>query len=135
MPDLSTMDIIGYASGALLVLTLAFEVLRRLRRNAPRDVSPTAFLGLTLAAAGFAVYCSLRQDVLFTVTSAATATIGFGGFILAVAERKIWGTNAYRPSRPSRDARSFSILVRTGERLDTSRDLARALERMRRTAP
>lgn len=72
-------DAIGWLSSAILLATLARQIVKQYREGA-QGVSHWLFVGQTLASAGFVAYSVLVGNLVFIVTNSLillTAVIGY----------------------------------------------------------
>jgi MtN3 and saliva related transmembrane protein len=64
-----TVDVIGWASSAVLLVTLADQTAKMYRSDSTRGVSRWLFVGQLLASAGFTIYSAFLHNIVFTVTN------------------------------------------------------------------
>ena len=72
-------DLIGWASSAILLATLARQVFTQWRERSTAGVSHWLFIGQLAASTGFLIYSWLLKNWVFVVTNAAlliTALVG-----------------------------------------------------------
>lgn len=71
--------IIGWASAAILILTISRQVLKQYRTRSTAGVSHWLFIGQCAASTGFVIYSALVEDMVFVVANffiLATAVTG-----------------------------------------------------------
>ena len=76
---MNSADIIGWASSAVLLATLARQVFRQWRERSVAGVSHWLFIGQLTASTGFLIYSWMLDNWVFVVTNAAllvTALVG-----------------------------------------------------------
>jgi MtN3 and saliva related transmembrane protein len=64
------VELVGWLSSAILLATLARQVLKQWREGTSEGVSRWLFLGQTAASAGFTAYSLLVRNWVFAVTNA-----------------------------------------------------------------
>lgn len=72
-------DLLGWASSAILLVTLVAQISKQWREGSARGVSRWLYVGQIAASAGFAVYSLTIENWVFVATNSAllvTATIG-----------------------------------------------------------
>lgn len=75
---------IGWFASAVLVATLAYQVLNQWRTGSSRGVSIWLFIGQLVASSSFAVYAALVENTVFVVTNgliALSACVGLGVWV------------------------------------------------------
>jgi MtN3 and saliva related transmembrane protein len=75
------MEIIGWASSIILVVTIAQQVWKQWKTDTSQGVSRWLFVGQMAASAGFTVYSWLVHNWVFVVTNAlmlCNAILGYG---------------------------------------------------------
>lgn len=76
------VDIIGWASAIILLLTIGRQVYTEWRERTSRGLSRWLFVGQLTASAGFIAYSWLKDDWVFIVTNfLLLVTAGIGQFI------------------------------------------------------
>jgi MtN3 and saliva related transmembrane protein len=74
-PDVFThfepADAVGYASSAILLITILFQIHRQWASGTSRGVSIWLFVGQLVASVGFTVYSASVGDTVFVFTNAA----------------------------------------------------------------
>ena len=77
-------EIIGWSSAAILLYTIIRQVQKQWTDPHIEGVSPSLFIGQTLAAGGFTIYSVLVENWVFVATNAVifvSALIGQGLFL------------------------------------------------------
>ena len=72
-------DVVGWAASAILLATLARQIVTQMRDDSARGVSSWLFLGQIAASTGFVIYSALVDNWVFIVTNVcilATAVVG-----------------------------------------------------------
>jgi uncharacterized protein with PQ loop repeat len=67
--DLTRIDIIGWVSSVILLLTLGHQVRKQWVSGDSRGVSTWLFIGQTAASLGFSVYSLLLENWVFLTTN------------------------------------------------------------------
>lgn len=83
-----TADAVGWASSAILVLTLGRQVLKQWREGTSEGVSIWLFAGQIGASAGFTVYSVLVRNWVFVVTNGLMLANGLAGYALVRRDRR-----------------------------------------------
>ncbi|WP_119154867.1 hypothetical protein [Caldimonas tepidiphila] len=73
------VDLIGWASAAVLLATILNQVRQQWVSGSTAGVSPWLFLGQTAASGGFAVYSALTGDRVFLVVNVALLLSAMAG--------------------------------------------------------
>lgn len=129
MPELSNTEIIAFVCATIVSFAVVVEASRRARPGAFERVLPYVFLGQLLASLVFTFQCVVEKELLLALVNAAVSLLSLGGLEFALTQRRIAREREVAiVRRPSRPARGVSVLVRTGETLGTSEELARALD-------
>jgi MtN3 and saliva related transmembrane protein len=79
---------IGWASSALLVLTLGKQVWKQWREGKAEGISSWLFVGQTAASLGFTTYSWLVKDWVFVVTNALMLCNGLLGYFILMRNRR-----------------------------------------------
>ena len=79
---------IGWASSALLVLTLGRQVWKQWQEGKSEGVSRWLFLGQIAASIGFTTYSLLVGDWVFVVTNALMLLNGLLGYVIVLRNRR-----------------------------------------------
>jgi len=101
-------DWIGWASSAILVLTLAQQVKKQWQSDSTEGVSRWLFAGQLVASIGFAIYSILLKNWVFVVTNVllvGNAVLG-GLIILRSRRRKQRASSAELDEKPVQGART-----------------------------
>jgi MtN3 and saliva related transmembrane protein len=64
------LDLLGWASSIVLLLTIGTQILKQWRERSARGVSGWLFIGQTVASTGFTLYSALIGNWVFTATNA-----------------------------------------------------------------
>ncbi len=75
-------EVIGWASSAILLATLARQVRKQWREGTGEGVSRWLFVGQTAASAGFTLYSVLLRNWVFTVTNALILLNAIAGLVI-----------------------------------------------------
>ncbi len=81
-------DVVGWASSAILVVTIAKQVHKQWSEGRSEGVSRWLFVGQTAASAGFTVYSVLVRNWVFVVTNALLLANGLLGFVIVLRQRR-----------------------------------------------
>lgn len=76
---MSAVDLVGWASSAVLVVTLFVQVRKQWHDDTSRGVSPFLFVGQLAASLGFLAYSAQIESWVFVATNALTATAALCG--------------------------------------------------------
>ena len=79
---------VGWASSAVLVLTLAAQVRRQWSEGTSRGVSPWLFVGQLAASAGFLAYSLSLGEPVFVATNALLLVAALAGLAILLRHRK-----------------------------------------------
>lgn len=82
------VDAIGWASSAILVLTIARQVLKQWREGTSEGVSTWLFVGQMAASIGFTIYSVLVHNWVFVVTNALMVVNGLLGYAITLRHRR-----------------------------------------------
>jgi MtN3 and saliva related transmembrane protein len=82
--DLKPADWIGWCSSAILLATLARQVVTQWRTRSVQGVSRWLFIGQLSASTGFLAYSWLVRNWVFVVTNAALLVTAIAGEIIYV---------------------------------------------------
>jgi MtN3 and saliva related transmembrane protein len=97
-----TVDLIGWASSAVLLLTIGRQVYTQWRTRSDAGVSRWLFIGQMSASSGFVLYSYLLQNWVFLVSNIALLGTGIAGEIIYLTNRSA------KPSESDRGVRSRS---------------------------
>jgi uncharacterized protein with PQ loop repeat len=75
-------DLLGWASSAVLLATLARQVRKQWREGTAEGVSRWLFAGQTTASLGFTVYSLLLRNWVFVVTNALLLLNAIAGLVI-----------------------------------------------------
>jgi uncharacterized protein with PQ loop repeat len=81
-------DLLGWASSAVLLATLARQVLKQWREGTSEGVSRWLFVGQTTASAGFTAYSLLLGNWVFVVTNALILLNAIAGILIVRRHRR-----------------------------------------------
>lgn len=81
-------DLLGWASSAILLATLARQVLKQWREGTSEGVSRWLFVGQTTASLGFTVYSLLLRNWVFVVTNALLLLNALAGLVIVRRHRR-----------------------------------------------
>lgn len=79
---------IGWASSALLVVTIGKQVYKQWHEGKTEGISIWLFIGQCAASSGFIVYSLLARDWVFVVTNALMLLNGVLGWLILVRNRR-----------------------------------------------
>jgi uncharacterized protein with PQ loop repeat len=82
------IDVIGWASSVILVLTIGKQIHTQWRERSSEGVSKWLFIGQTLASIGFTIYSWLVGNWVFVVTNGALLLAGITGFLITLHFRR-----------------------------------------------
>lgn len=82
------VDIVGWASSVILVLTVTTQVHKQWSSGTSRGVSSWLFVGQFAASLGFIVYSSLIRNWIFVVTNGLTALAAVFGLVILCFHRR-----------------------------------------------
>ncbi len=81
-------ELLGWASSAVLLATLARQVRKQWREGRVEGVSRWLFAGQTTASVGFTVYSVLLRNWVFTVTNALILLNALAGLVIYLRLRR-----------------------------------------------
>jgi uncharacterized protein with PQ loop repeat len=81
-------DLLGWASSAVLLATLARQVHKQWREGSSEGVSRWLFVGQTTASLGFTVYSLLLRNWVFVVTNALLLLNAIAGLVIVRRHRR-----------------------------------------------
>ncbi len=76
-------ELLGWASSAVLLATLARQVRKQWREGTAEGVSRWLFVGQTTASIGFTAYSLLLRNWVFTVTNALILASALAGLVIS----------------------------------------------------
>ena len=82
------VDAIGWASSAILVFTIAHQVLKQWREGTSKGVSTWLFIGQLAASLGFTIYSVLVKNWVFVVTNSLMVVNGLLGYAITLRHRR-----------------------------------------------
>ncbi len=82
------VDLVGWASSAILVATLVRQVGKQWREGTSEGVSRWLFVGQTAASLGFTVYSLLVRNWVFVVTNALILASAVAGMLIVLHHRR-----------------------------------------------
>ncbi|HMF57421.1 MAG TPA: SemiSWEET family transporter [Pyrinomonadaceae bacterium] len=94
------IEIIGWASSFILVLTIARQVYKQWKEGTSEGVSKWLFIGQVSASLGFTIYSWLVHNWVFVVTNAVMLLNGLAGFIITLYYRRSKNGERKREQRP-----------------------------------
>jgi uncharacterized protein with PQ loop repeat len=80
-------DAIGWASSAILLITIAVQVRRQWKSGSNRGVSKWLFVGQLAASLGFLVFSILTGSLVFAITNAMLALGNLCGILIYAKNR------------------------------------------------
>lgn len=93
------IEVIGWLSSFVLVLTIAKQVHRQWRSGTSKGVSTWLFIGQFVASAGFLVYSILLHNWVFIATNALLAVAALVGYGIVRVHRRREARAGAAPSR------------------------------------
>jgi MtN3 and saliva related transmembrane protein len=81
-------ELIGWASSAVLLATLARQVRKQWREGTAEGISRWLFVGQTTASIGFTVYSLLLRNWVFAVTNALILLNAIAGLVIYLRLRR-----------------------------------------------
>jgi MtN3 and saliva related transmembrane protein len=82
------VDLVGWFSSAVLLATLAQQVLKQWREGSSEGVSRWLFIGQVTASAGFTIYSVLVRSWVFVVTNALIFLNALVGLAITLRHRR-----------------------------------------------
>lgn len=82
------IEVIGWFSSVVLVLTIGRQVLKQYREGSSEGVSKWLFFGQITASTGFTLYSWLVGNWVFVVTNALMLVNAFLGVLIVLKHRK-----------------------------------------------
>ena len=83
------VDAVGWASSAILLITLASQVLKQWREGTSKGVSAWLFVGQLAASTGFTIYSLLVRNWVFAVTNGLMIVNGLLGYGITIRHRRM----------------------------------------------
>ena len=87
MPS-NPIELIGWASSCVLVLTLGAQVYKQWRDDTSKGVSPWLSVGEVVASSGFCAYSILIANWVFVVTNAMLTVYGLLGIAIYARHKR-----------------------------------------------
>jgi uncharacterized protein with PQ loop repeat len=81
-------EFIGWASSAVLLLTIGKQIHKQWRDDSSKGVSKWLFIGQFTASAGFTVYSFLVRNWVFVVTNFVMALSAVAGLLIVLQHRR-----------------------------------------------
>ena len=88
------VDLIGWASSLVLLLTIGKQIHKQWRARSSEGVSKWLFVGQSTASLGFTVYSWLVDNWVFVVTNALLLVAGVVGFLMTLHFRRTGGRSS-----------------------------------------
>ena len=82
-------EAIGWASSAILVVTIARQVIKQWREHTSEGVSAWLFIGQMAASIGFTIYSVLVKNWVFVVTNALMVLNGLLGYAITLRHKRL----------------------------------------------
>jgi len=82
------IDVIGWASSIVLVLTIATQIAKQWRDHTSAGVSTWLFVGQLAASVGFTIYSMLVRNWVFSVTNGIMILNGLLGYAITVKHKR-----------------------------------------------
>ncbi len=82
------IEIIGWVSSFILVLTIAKQVYKQWQEQTSEGVSKWLFIGQISASLGFTIYSWLVRNWVFVVTNAVMLLNGLAGLFITIIHRR-----------------------------------------------
>jgi MtN3 and saliva related transmembrane protein len=86
-----SVELIGWVSSAILVLTIGKQVAKQWREGSSEGVSRWLFVGQLAASAGFTIYSLLVRNWVFVVTNALMLGNALLGLFIVLRHRRRQG--------------------------------------------
>lgn len=82
------VEALGWVSSAILVVTIAHQVLKQWREGTSKGVSTWLFAGQIGASLGFTIYSVLIHSWVFVITNGLMVLNGLLGYAITVRHRR-----------------------------------------------
>ena len=82
------VDVIGWVSSAILVLTLGQQVFKQWHDGTSKGVSTWLFVGQVGASVGFTIYSMLVRNWVFSVTNGLMVMNGLLGYAITIRHKR-----------------------------------------------
>jgi uncharacterized protein with PQ loop repeat len=112
------IEILGWSSSLVLVLTIGKQVLKQWREDQSAGVSRWLFVGQLAASLGFTAYSALVGNAVFVVTNVVLAASALLGLLIVVHHRR--RARRYPSTRASPSAASGDCSSRTARSAGSS---------------
>jgi MtN3 and saliva related transmembrane protein len=83
------IEIVGWASSVILVLTIATQIRKQWRERTSAGVSTWLFVGQLAASTGFTIYSLLVKNWVFAVTNGIMVLNGLLGYAITVRQKRL----------------------------------------------
>ena len=84
------VEAIGWASSAILLLTIGRQVVKQWRERTSEGVSAWLFVGQMAASIGFTIYSVLVKNWVFVVTNALMVVNGLLGYAITLRHKRLY---------------------------------------------
>ena len=84
----AVIEIIGWASSIVLVVTIAMQIAKQWRDHTSAGVSTWLFVGQLAASVGFTMYSILVKNWVFAVTNGIMILNGLLGYAITVRHKR-----------------------------------------------
>ena len=82
------IEVIGWASSVILILTIARQVHKQWHDHTSAGVSTWLFVGQLAASIGFTIYSLLVRNWVFAVTNGIMVLNGLAGYVITVRHKR-----------------------------------------------
>jgi MtN3 and saliva related transmembrane protein len=82
------IEIIGWASSVILVVTIATQIAKQWRERTSAGVSTWLFVGQLAASTGFTIYSLLVRNWVFAVTNGIMILSGLLGYAITIRQKR-----------------------------------------------
>jgi MtN3 and saliva related transmembrane protein len=103
------IELIGWVSSAILVLTIAQQVAKQWREGSSEGVSRWLFVGQFAASAGFTIYSVLVRNWVFVVTNALMLGNALLGLFIVLRHRRLHRRAARAGTSPAVRPRARTV--------------------------
>lgn len=100
-------ELIGYASSAVLLLTILFQIHRQWASGTSKGVSVWLFVGQLAASVGFTAYSAAVDNTVFVFTNAALALAAVVGIVIVLVHKRRERRSIAEESRSDLLARAY----------------------------
>jgi MtN3 and saliva related transmembrane protein len=104
-----SVELIGWVSSAILVLTIGKQVAKQWREGSSEGVSRWLFIGQLAASAGFTIYSLLVRNWVFVVTNALMLGNAVLGLFIVLRHRRRHGRAAAAGTSPAVRPRARTV--------------------------